>query len=411
MLSDNEKQVLRELAGRLMEIAALPEQKERIALWLSLNRGQMQRPMVAIAQLPWHEMDFDGSLTCVVGDPFWREVETEMRRQLYRWAHIRTDMVIEPFIDIPMSVSGINYGLDVIEKSRVIDETNDVYSHQYVEQIKDYDDIGKIHDMRVIHDAETTKAHMEQAAELFDGVAPVRPKGVQFSLSVWDRLSTFIGVQNIYYFVADRPEFLTRCVDHITDATIAGIKRADELGVYDNFANICHCSYIYTDDLLPGPNMPQKSGIAGSWAFGMAQLFSSVSPATFRDFELPYIKKMAAMFGSIYYGCCEPLDDRLDLVKQIPNVRKVSCSPWNNSDKFAERIGPKLTMSVKPNPAILASGGFDDAQARAELGKYIASAKRYDVNLEFIMKDVSTVSYKPECISRWTDIAKEMVCA
>ena len=55
--------VLRELGKQVAEIAALPVQQETIGLWKALNGLKPARPMVAIDQIPWHEMDVDGELT------------------------------------------------------------------------------------------------------------------------------------------------------------------------------------------------------------------------------------------------------------------------------------------------------------------------------------------------------------
>ena len=51
-LSKTEKQILGELGSKYMEAASLPTHKEKVNLWKSLNRSQMQRPMVCIDQLP-----------------------------------------------------------------------------------------------------------------------------------------------------------------------------------------------------------------------------------------------------------------------------------------------------------------------------------------------------------------------
>ncbi len=101
---------------------------------------------------------------------------------------------------------------------------------------------------------------------------------------------------------------------------------ANACGGHNDLANTCHCSYIYTDEMLPQRGQGRGPVSKNCWAFGMAQLFASASPAVFEEFELPYISRIAKYFGGIYYGCCEPLSDRLNLVKKIPNLQKVSCS-------------------------------------------------------------------------------------
>ena len=45
--------VVRELAARVAEIAALPVQQETIKLWQDLNALRPQRPMIQIDEVPW----------------------------------------------------------------------------------------------------------------------------------------------------------------------------------------------------------------------------------------------------------------------------------------------------------------------------------------------------------------------
>lgn len=143
----------------------------------------------------------------------------------------------------------------------------------------------------------------------------------------------------------------------------------------------------------------------------MAQLFSSVSPAFTEEFEIPYIIRMAEPFGMIYYGCCDRLDDRMDLVKKIPHVRKISCSPWSDRKAFAEKIGPEIIMSNKPSPAFLATDSLDEDAVRKDLRRTVALARENKVNLELILKDISTVRHHPERLTRWAEIAMEEVWA
>lgn len=84
-LTKQEMNVLSELGKTYAEIASLPIQKEKEELWRSLNRLKMERPMVVIDQIPWNEMDVDGSLVNQVKDPYWQGVETSLRQKIYQF--------------------------------------------------------------------------------------------------------------------------------------------------------------------------------------------------------------------------------------------------------------------------------------------------------------------------------------
>ncbi len=408
-IPQNDREVLRKLAAEYMEYALLPVQREKMELWKALNRGEMRRPMVVIDQLPWNELNNHGELTCLCKNAFCRGLEHDLRQTLYKWKHFPVDMVLEPYITARKCVYNSGYGIAVDEETLALDKTSGVVSHSYVNQIQTEDDIEKIKDVVVTCDEEGTGLWFETVRDILDGVAPVRlGGGVQFHLGIWDNLSTYMGVENIFYDLCDRPEFIHKVLERMTASAIAGIEQANKLGAVCNTALTCHCSYIFTDELLPDFGASKGPVSQNSWAFGLAQLFTSVSPAFTEEFEIPYISRMAECFGMLYYGCCDRLDDRLDLVKKIPHVKKVSCSPWSDRERFAENIGPELIMSNKPTPAFVAGDSFDGDVIQKDLERTVEAARRNNVNLEFILKDISTVRYQPERLTQWAEIAMKV---
>ena len=407
-ISQNDIAVLRELAREYMEVASLPVQREKMMLWKAFNANTPgSRPMVIIDQLPWNELNNEGELTLSVENPLFRQVEWNLRSTLYKWRHFPVDMVVEPFITIPRAIQNTGYGLKA-DVQMLGDADTTAFSQHFESVLNDEEDVEKIKDMVITVDENEDRDRMETAHMIFNGIAPVvLGHGIGFHLGVWDRLSEYMGVTNVYCDLYDRPEFLHACMRRITDATIAGIKQANALRIHDDIVNTCHCSYIYTDKLLSDFGKGLGSTSENCWAMGLAQLFSSASPQTTAEFELPYIQEMASYFDSIYYGCCERLDDRLDVIFKIPNIRKLSCSPWSKKESFAEQLqGRGLIMSNKPNPAFL-SAAYDEDVIRKDLRETMDIAKRYGVNVELIQKDISTVNHKPERLTRWAEIAME----
>ena len=165
-------------------------------------------------------------------------------------------------------------------------------------------------------------------------------------------------------------------------------------------------SQTFTDD-LPGENV--KATSENAWSFGLAQLFTAVSPRVTDEFEVEYMKNVFPHFGAIYYGCCDRLDDRMDVIEKLPKIRKLSCSPWSHREPFAEKMPGYCVMSNKPNPAYLATGVLDEAVIRADLRRTIDAAKAHNRSLEFILKDISTVNHNPAALWRWQEIAMEEV--
>jgi hypothetical protein len=112
-------------------------------------------------------------------------------------------------------------------------------------------------------------------------------------------------------------------------------------------------------------------------------------------------------FGLVYYGCCDPLDGKIDLMRKIKNARKLSVSPWANEERLAEEIGGEWVFSSKPNPAFLAHDTFDEGLIRDDLLRKIKLTEKYGCPLELIQKDISTVRYQPQRLWNWVRIANE----
>ena len=66
-------------------------------------------------------------------------------------------------------------------------------------------------------------------------------------------------------------------------------------------------------------------------------------------------------------------------------------------------------MSVKPNPAFLAASSMDEDSIRKEFRFAIDAARRYNRNIEFLLKDISTIRHDPTRLVRWAQIAMEEV--
>ena len=93
----------------------------------------------------------------------------------------------------------------------------------------------------------------------------------------------------------------------------------------------------------------------------------------------------------------------------IPNVRKISMSPWVNEDRGAAEIGGDFVYSRKPNPVMVAMDRFHPNQVHADLTATRTVCDKHGCPLEFILKDISTVRYEPKRLSEWARIAMQVV--
>ncbi len=410
-MSKKDQAILRKLASRVAEIAALPIQAEKKALWRALNGLKPARPMVMIDQVCWHEMNHDGSLTLQCQEKENRAYEQRLRRILYQWHHFPVDMVVEPYLPVPMAVSNSGFGLEVVEHTAVTDQANAVVSHAYINQLSHDEDLAKLKMPRISLDRPETERRLERADKIFGKILTVEAQGLDPYLSVWDPISMWMGVEEIMYALVDREDFMLALARRLVAAYLSMLDQLEEQGLLCRHQPLIHCTGAYTDDLpAPGYN-PDKPRTRDLWMFGMAQLFATVSPAMHAEFEIKTSRPIFERFGLVYYGCCEPLDKKLDQVRRIPNLRKISMSPWVDDEAGAAGIGPDFVFSKKPNPALLAGPDFSEAAISSQLQKTLAACRRFACPLELILKDISTVAYQPARLWRWAELAMEEVLA
>ena len=407
MIQPSDRAILRGLAAQAAEIAALPVQGDKRRLWRNLNALQPERPMVMIDQVCWNEMDLNDELQLRCEDEECRAYEEHLRRILYQWRHFPVDMVVEPFIRVPKAITNTGFGIAVHENIAVMDATNSVVGHYYLNQFQTMDDLEKIQAPRISHDPRETERRLEVAHDMFDGLLEVRAEGMDPYLSLWDPISTWMGVESVLYALVDQPELMHALAERMTEGYLGMIDQLEEQGLLCGPQSLIHCTGAYTDE-LPAPGYdPARPRAKDRWMFGLAQMFSTVSPRMFREFEVNYTSRICARFGLVYYGCCDPLDGKMKEVRMIPNVRKVSMSPWVDQERGAAEIRGHFVFSRKPSPAMLAFDGFDAESVRADLTATRNICARYGCPLELILKDISTVRYDPYRLFQWAEIAMQ----
>lgn len=404
MSLQEDRGILRELAARVAEIAALPVQEEKRRLWRALNGLRPERPMVTIDQVCWNELECDAlRLRCT--DEECRAYERTFRRTLYQWEHFPVDMVVEPFVRVPMAVTNTAFGMSAQEHTLALFEGNDVVSHHYENQFHTLEDAEKIRMPVVTHDAAETARRMERADWLFGDLIALRREGVDPYLSIWDPISQWMGVEAVLYAMIDQPELLHAMAARVRDGYLSMLDQMEALGVLCHGQSLIHCTGAYTDE-LPAPGFrPEEPRTADIWMFGLAQMFATVSPAMFDEYEIAYSMPLFERFGLVYYGCCDPLDGKMDEVRKIPHLRKISMSPWANQERGAERIGRDYVFSRKPNPSYLAMDAFDEGLIAGDLRATKDICGRHGCPVEFILKDISTIRNAPARLDRWAALA------
>jgi len=401
----NEVQIIRELAKKVREIAELPEMEIRRKQWYNHNDLKSEKPMIlCFPEGAWVEIFDESQLVC--NDFVLRTYENTLRKKIYWYEHINDDNTIDPFFDLNWSVSSTGYGVEI-----PVEHGDNRGSYHWDAPIKDLQqDFCKIKHRQFSVDRGKSFEQMKFAQEVFQDILPVRTRGGFFWTVglTWEAIK-LVGLENLMMFMYDDPDGLHNLMAFLRD---------DHLQMMDFFENEGLLTLNNENDYVGSGGvgythqLPVNKSIKGSvrysdlWGFGESQETVGISPAMFNEFVLPYQMPLLKRLGLVAYGCCEPIDARWEYIKKIPNLRRLSISPWSNQEKMGDYLGKDYIFSRKPNPTLIAVG-FDEKAIRKDLRETIGVAKRNNCHLEIIMKDTHTVQNDPSRIERWVKIAKE----
>ena len=398
-----DKQIIRELAKKYMELAASPEQQEMNARMQATNDLKMVRPPVLIDEIPWYQMDIDGELICRCQDPRARWAEEFFRRSIYRRKYFRADTRFDPFLRIYSHFTGTGCGWTAVEDEiRKTDDINNIISHHYRDILESEESLELFHIPEFHVDTEADQADLNYYRDLLGDIMPVHLscQGYLYFMP-WDIITRLRGLEPILYDLYDRPEHLHGIISRLCAAEMAKIDFLEERGLFDSVPGDLHCTSGYVSGL-------GSSGAKSTWFRGGAQGFGAVSPAMHEEFELRYIRPLAERFAYTYYGCCEPLDKKVDILRSIPNLRKVGVSPWADVNVMAEQLKGDYVYSRKPNPAFVAVR-TDPEQIRKETEEAVKACIRNGCPCDFTLKDISTVNHRPENLIVWAQTVSDVL--
>ena len=403
-MHNNDIKILQELAKRFAELANSPDMERRRDAWFAHNDMKAGKPLVlCFPEGSWPELLGEESLLCE--DAVARNYELNLRRKLYWREVIKDDAAQESCFYVYPAVNLGNYGV----------EANYTYgehrgSYRWEPPIKNLDDDhAKLKYPEPSHDAAETERRMEEAKTLFGSILDVKLQpGVDYwSLGMTNDIIALIGLENLFVSMYDNPEGLHRLMAFLRDSKLRlldwyesqpGLVQPNNR---DGYTGSGGQAYTHSFDTAPGGS-PFKS----TWGFAESQETVGVSPRMFGEFIFPYQLPLLQRFGLNCYGCCEPVHERINYILQIPNLRRVSVSPWCDQHIMAEKLGRTAVFSRKPNPALICAS-FNEEAARADIVSTLEAAK--GCNVELVMKDTHTVQDQPWRIARWVQIAREEV--
>ena len=410
-ISVKSKQLIRDLGKKVAEIAADPVQDEKKGMWKRLNSLERVRPLIHIQAIDWNiweELIPPDTLAC--DEPFEREQELMLRKQIYCWEHFRDDRVVDDIVPCKIAIEGdvssTGYGIE----ADVMKPENPSGASQFLPVIVSEKDIDKIEkNPQVTVDWEDTDRRYQQLCELYDGVLRVEKRGQDFFwIGPIDSFIVWRGIEQMYVDLVERPAWIHDVLDRIVTAYISSITQIESLGALspgNGNTRLGSGGYGWTDE-LPGSDIGRVR-VQDLWARASTQIFTEgISPEMHDEFAVQYEKRFIELFGLSCYGCCEPLDNKMHVVRKIKNLRRVSMSPWVDVARAAEEVGRDYVYTHKPNPSIVSMPHWDIELARTQLRD--AFSKTKENILEVNLQDLHTVQNEPSRLTEWTSMALQL---
>jgi hypothetical protein len=400
--------IIRELAKKVQEIASEDIQEEKRDLWRRHNNLEYVRTPIYIRFGGWEREVIEPLLTCE--DSFYRDHEYFLRTMIFQNT-LGDDYVIEPWIT--QQASNIlpekgSWGLGVqLVKSGV-----EGGSYHVDAPIKELDTVKQMILPTHKIDEEKTAENVSKLKEAVGDILTVNidrgPFWRMWSGDIATDLGYLRGIEQVMWDIMDNPEWLHNLLGFMRDGILKAHEEAEKAGDWQ-LCDHQNQSMPYVKGLKdPKANSgPVKR--KELWGYMAAQEFTLISPEQHEEFMLQYQIPIMEKFGMTAYGCCEDLTKKIDILRKIPNLRRIAVSPFANVASCAEQIGKDYVCSWRPSPSETVCTGFNEEIIRNIIKSNMDLFKKNHCFADICLKDVHTVQNDPLRLVNFVKIAKSVI--
>lgn len=410
-LNNHDVKILRELGEWKARTSEIPENREKIQAWIQHDAGVPNTRVMVIAET-WYTTDKccsvnENELKC--SDPWARGIEWSFRLKKFEIEVLRDDHMVQSWVEYTPHVHASNFGIPSSRYSK----TDVNLAFQYHAQLKNLDeaDFARIHHREFRWDRESEEHERRQLEAVFAGILKVRRRngGWQLSLPITNTCLDFVGLDGFMTLMYDNPEGLHRLMAFIRDDHLAYLRFFEENNLLElnNESDYIGSGCMGFSKQLPAADFSGIVRTKDLWYFCESQESVGIRPEHYGEFVFPYISAIAKRFGRVYYGCCEGVDPVWKYISTLPNLKRVSVSPWANEEKVGKYCRESgVVYSRKSSPNFYVGAEYNEGAVRTHLEKTVACAE--GCRLEFIQRDVYTVNNEPERFTRWVELAREV---
>jgi len=397
-----ERTYLRDLARRYVDICQHPDQAQRRQLWRQHNSLRRTPPPIYIRAFAWNEMP-EAEPRCQ--DPLWRQMEDFFRRHLF-WDSLGDDSIFEPWVTVRAVHLCSGWGVQA-QRQR----TQDLHGSFKVDYpIRDPADVARLHCPRHEIDEARTAQNLARVQDCLGDLIDIDldrgPAYWTWSADLSTHLGYLRGIEHFMVDMVDRPRWLHELLGFMSEGVQRAQLQAEEdgdLGMSSHY-NQAMAYAEELDDPAANQHGARRSQL---WCFTAAQEFTGVSPQMHEEFLLRHQLPIMQQFGLVAYGCCEDLTEKITMLRQIPNLRRIAVSPFADVRRCAEQIGRDYVFSYRPSPTDMVGYGLDEAHVRQLLHQDLQDCR--DCCVDITLKDVETVESDPQRVKNWVALCRQVI--
>lgn len=369
-----EKDYLRDLAKKQVEIANSDEMIAKEKLWFDHNDCKTHVPVVTLERGTFNkEFEHLFNPKCTSEDA--RGLEYYFHSNMVQYEYIHDDTVMPRELVTGVGAWLKPFDIDV-KRERSITDT---YAYKIDYEITDLEvDFHKLKKSPMNCDPTAAINRKQYLEDIFGDIMPVR---IAFTpcCSLAQNIYMLMGLETMMTSMFDYPELFHQMMEMLSNDYVELWKLVeDKNGVYPNNFNtgVPQGTYGFSTELPNHKSAPYK--LEDVWGYMDSQETSEISPDMYHEFFFPYYKKISERFGLFNYGCCESVSAIWEKsVSNYDNLRKVSISPWCDEEYIGEKLrGKKIIYHRKPFPNYLSIDKvFDETAFSEHIRKTLEAAR------------------------------------
>jgi len=407
-----DREILRELARKYVEVASLPVQQERRDLWTRHNDLQSTRVPILATYGMWNvwcrDLWGDGALECQ--DPLFRSHERSLRMGLFHH-DVGDDFILEPWVEVAAVHDRPEASFWGVEGD-VISAGAESGGWLARPVIQEWSDMAKLssppHKIREEESAQRFQQIQDTIGDILPVVLNRSAMGMGWMGDLSMNVARLRGLEQIMIDMFECPDDLRRLMAFLRDSIMANMQTAEKVGDVTLLSHQNQCMTYGGGLEAPQPStQPRK--ISQMWGHIAAQELTLVSPEMHEEFMLNFQLPIIKQYGRIAYGCCEDLTRKIDMLRKVPNLRIIAVAPLADLAKCAEQIRQDYVLSWRPNPADMVCCGYDEGRITRILREGLQKTRGTRTHIH--LKDIETVEGDYTRLAKWVRVARDVAAS